>query len=325
MKRKKVELHLHLDGSLRPETVKELGINQGIFKENIDLSEVEKRLKVEKNGDLKSYLKSFDLPIELLQNKDAIERVSYELIEDLYREGIIYCEVRVAPIQHIKKGLTPEDVVKSILKGFIKGQNSYPIKANLLLCAMRHLSEEDNMFLIDLAIKYRSQGVVGLDLAGNEADFPPELFSNFFKCANEKSIPFTIHAGEASGAKNVITSLNLGAKRIGHGLRSFEDKSLLKRLAKEKVHLEMCPKSNIDTSALDNFVDYPLLNYLNQGISVSLNSDNRTVSSTNIDKEITLLKEFFNIEEKDIKKLTINAIDSAFISNEMKEFLKEQL
>lgn len=325
MKRKKIELHLHLDGSLRAKTVRELGIDQGLFDNSITLENVENRLKVNQGGDLRSYLKSFDLPIEILQTKRAIERVSFELLEDLYREGTIYCEIRVAPIQHVAKGLTPDDVVKSILKGFIKGQNLYPIKANLLLCAMRHLSEDENMFLIPLADKYRDNGVVGLDLAGNEADFPPELFSNFFKKALEHSIPFTIHAGEASGAESVISAIDLGAKRIGHGLRSFESSELIERLSKGDIHLEMCPQSNIDTSAIDDFNNYPILDYLKRGISVSLNSDNRTVSSTNIDKEIKLLKDNFDITEDDIKQLTINAIDAAFISSYMKEYLKEQL
>lgn len=323
MKRRKVELHLHLDGSLRIQTAKELGIKYSILPQDISDLEIESRLKVGKGSDLKNYLKSFDLPIEILQYRESITRVAFEIVEDLYNEGTIYCEIRVAPIQHLKKGLTPDDVVKSILKGFIKAQNLYPIKANLLLCAMRHIPQEDNFFLIDLVEKYREYGVVGLDLAGNEADYPPELFKDLFREARNRSIPFTIHAGEASGANSVKSAIDMGARRIGHGLRSFEDNRLLKELVEKGVHLEMCPKSNIDTSAIDSFSNYPLVEYLKKGISVSINSDNRTVSSTNIDKEIELLKKEFNIDSKQIMQLTINAIESAFISDEMKNYLKE--
>lgn len=326
MKRvKKVELHLHLDGSIRPKTALELGKEFNIIPKKTKLKEIKSKLTVKKKTNLKEYLKTFDLPIELMQYNKAIERVSYELVEDLYLEGTIYAEIRVAPIQHLKKDLKPSDVIESILKGFNNAQNNYPIKVNLLLCVMRHLPSKDNMFILELFDKFRDKGVVGLDLAGNEADFPASNFKDLFSKAIDKNIPFTIHAGEALGPESVWEAIDLGASRIGHGVRSYEDSKLLNEILNRKVHLELCPISNRDTGAINNFKHYPIIDYLNKGISVSLNTDNRTVSNTTYKKEIKFLKKFVKINSNHIKQFNINAINSAFISNKEKKYLQELL
>lgn len=323
---KKAELHLHLDGSLRPETVKELAVKRNILPENISINDVQKLLTVSiSNTDLIHYLKKFDLPVELLQDKDSLKRVAYELAEDLSNEDYIYAEVRVAPIQHLHKGLAPVQVVESILEGFKLAEEKYNIKINLLLCAMRHITPEENRFLIELAYNFRNRGVVGLDLAGDEAGYPPTIFKNFFKEAQNKGIPFTIHAGEARGSQSVIDAINLGASRLGHGIRAFEDKKAIQLIKEKEICLECCPISNYNTKAIDDFYKYPIIEYLDQGLAVTLNTDNRTVSNTNYVKEIDFLKHYVNISEDQIKTMNTNAIKHAFISEELKEKLLREI
>lgn len=320
---KKVELHLHLDGSIRPVTALELGKNIGLISNESNLEDIIDQISVSKNADLKEYLKSFDLPIEIMQYQETIERISFELVEDLYNDGTVYAEIRVAPIQHLKKGLTPNEVVEAILKGFNRGQNLYPIKVNLILCVMRHLSCSENIFILDLIKKYKDRGVVGLDLAGNEYDHPASIFTDLFNKAINEGIPFTIHAGEACGPERVWEAIKLGASRIGHGVRSIEDESLLNELVNKNIHLEICPISNRDTGAIEDFSKYPILFYLNRGISVSLNTDNRTVSNTNYNKEVEFLKKWLPLKLDDIKKFNLNAIEAAFISDKEKQYLQE--
>ncbi len=323
---KKVELHLHLDGSLRPDTVMELALKTGIRPKDYSLDQVKKDLMVGSNDStLVDYLKKFDLPIEILQTKEALERVAFELGEDLAKENTIYAEIRVAPIQHIKDGLTPNEVVSSILKGLNSAQKLYPIRLNLLLCAMRHLPPSENDFLLDIAKEFKSKGVVGLDLAGDEAGFSATIFKEFFRKAKENNIPFTIHAGEARGPESIITAIELGASRIGHGIRAFEDEGVIELIKRNNICLECCPISNHDTNVMSDFSKYPIVDFLHNDISTTLNSDNRTVSNTNYNKEISFLKENIELSENDIKQFNINAVNHAFITNEIKETLLKQL
>lgn len=323
---KKVILHLHLDGSLRPETIFELA-NEGNIKLPADnVEDLKKYLMVgDNNADLKEYLQKFELPLKVMQNRFNLNRIAYELVEDLYKEGVIYAEIRFAPTLHTNEGLSMDEVIKAVMAGINKANLKYGIECRILLCALRHMSVEDAMPLIDLAKKYKSLGVVGLDLAGNEKDFPVEIFTKFFNQAKELEIPFTIHAGEADGAKSVYNAIELGAKRIGHGVRAMEDENLLSIIKEKEIVLEFCPISNIQTNVLENFDNYPIKKFLEMGIKVSLNSDNRTVSNTNYDKERALLKEKFGFTDIDIKKLNKNAIFGAFIDMADKEKLMKKL
>lgn len=323
---KKAELHLHLDGSLRPETVKELAVDQGIFSEDITLDSVKKHLIADRdNPDLVHYLKKFDLPIEILQDRNSLSRVAFELGEDLSNDSTIYAEVRVAPIQHIKGGLSVDEVVEAILEGLKRAEKLYGITLRLLLCAMRHQTPEQNDFLVELADKFRKDGVVGIDLAGNEGGFPPELFEKFFEKVRSKGIPFTIHAGEARGPESIKTAINMGASRVGHGIRAFEDPEVLKLIKDRDICLECCPISNYNTKAIEDFSNYPIIQYLDMGVSVTLNTDNRTVSDTNYDREVQFLREYLKLSEEQIERMNINAINHAFISDSLKTKLLEEI
>lgn len=324
MYRPKVELHLHLDGSVRPETA--LSFINADKDNNYDIDEVTNMLTVSgKDNSLADYLRKFDLPVNLLQTRNRLVRVSYELVEDLAAENTIYAEIRVAPIQHLKGILSPTEVVEGILEGIRKATKKYDIKIGLLLCAMRHLPQAENDFLINLAEKYKEMGVVGIDLAGDESVYPASNFDSFFKKAKERNIPFTIHAGEAKGPDSIQEAIELGATRIGHGIRAYESEKIMDLILDRDICLECCPISNRDTNAIKDFSNYPILHYLNRGIAVTLNSDNRTVSNTNFDKEVEFLRKYLPLTEIDIKKLNINAVKHSFTTDQIKSELLMKL
>ena len=326
MKCKKAELHLHLDGSLRPESVIDIAKLEKIDIPSYDVDELVKYLRVGSgNKDLVEYLGKFDIPCRVMQSKYSLARTAYELAEDLAEEGYIYAEVRFAPHLHIKGGLKLEEVIEAVLEGFKRAMERYDITCNLLLCILRHRPVQCGGEVLELAKKYSNHGVVGIDLAGDEKSYPASLFEETFRGAKEEGIPFTIHAGEALGAESVWEALRLGAARIGHGIRANEDKELMEYLRDNEVYLECCPISNYQTNALEDFKKYPLKSYLDYGLKVCLNTDNKTVSNTNYNKEIEFLEAYTPLTEEDICRMSENAIRGAFISREEKERLLKKL
>lgn len=325
-KMKKAELHLHLDGSLRPESLLEIAKKDNIELPSYDLDELKKHLRVdETNKDLVEYLKRFQLPISVMQTKENLKRLAYELVEDLARENYIYAEIRFAPHLHTKQGLSREEVVEAVIEGVEEAEHKYDIEANLLLCIMRHFPEENGHEVLELAKKFKGRKVVGIDLAGDEFNYSPLLFKKVFEKAKGSEIPFTIHAGEARGVESILEALVCGASRLGHGIRAFEDEKLLDILREKKVTLECCPISNHHTQAIEDFDKYPLKDYLEYGINASLNTDNRTVSNTNYIKELEFLDGHRGLSDEQIIQCSINAIKGAFISDERKEELLKKL
>ena len=311
---KKVELHLHLDGSIRPTTISEL-LNISL-EEAINLSTLKTKSK-----SLKEYLDKFDIPLKIMQTKENLERVSYELTEDLLKDDVIYAEIRFAPNKHLEQGLTLEEIIKSVLKGLSKVK----IKTNLILCMMRGDSFEDNLKIIKLAKKYLNNGVVAIDLAGNEAAYPVMEYKELFDIAKKEGIPFTIHAGEADNAKSVKNAINLGAKRIGHGVRAIEDEETINLIKEKNITLEICPKSNLDTNMYDNLKEHPIKKLYNMGLNITINTDNRTVSNTTLTKTYKDLIDVFNFTDQDLTNMNINAINCAFITLNEKQGLLKQL
>ena len=307
---KKVELHLHLDGSLRPSTISELlNIN---LEEAIKLSTV-----TQKEKSLKEYLNKFDIPLKIMQTKENLIRISKELAEDLLKDNVIYAEIRFAPNKHLKQGLSLDEVVISILKGLSK----VPIKTNLILCMMREDSYKKNLEIINLAKKYLNCGVVGIDLAGNEAAYPVNDYKKLFEIAKKEKIPFTIHAGEGSDATSVKNAIILGAKRIGHGIRAIEDESVLDLIKEKDITLEVCPKSNLDTNMYNKLEDHPIKKLFDKKIKITLNTDNRTVSNITLDETYKELKNTFKFSDEDFLIMNKNAIESAFINDKEKQEL----
>ena len=307
---KKVELHLHLDGSVRPTTISELL--------NISIEEARKLSSVSlKENSLKDYLEKFDIPLKIMQTKENLMRISKELALDLLKDNVIYAEIRFAPNKHLENGLTLDEVITSILKGL----KEVPIKTNLILCMMRGDSYAKNLEIIKYAKKYLGKGVVGIDLAGNEAAYPVNNYQELFAIARKENIPFTIHAGEGDGALSIINAINLGAKRIGHGVRAIESTEALNLLKEKDITLEVCPKSNLDTKMYNKLESHPIKKLLDKGVKVTINTDNRTVSNITLEETYKKLKETFHFSKEDFINMNKRAIECAFISEKEKQEL----
>lgn len=317
----KIELHLHLDGSVRPETMYELLKDQV---EGIGFEEFREQVSI--TGECKSlneYLEKFALPGSVMQSEENLDRITFELLEDLHFQNVKYVEIRFAPYLHMNGGLDFDGVMESVIRGMKKGMEKYPIKANLILIGMRHESPEKILELVKNGSVYLNKGVVGIDLAGNEQDFPPELHKKAINLADELGYKITIHAGETGIEKNIKTSIvDLKAKRIGHGTAAIKDKDIMDLILEEKVFLEMCPISNIQTKAIENFRDYPIRAYMDYGIKPTINTDNMTVSNTKLTREYKLLMDDLNFSLDDIKELILNSVDASFLSVEEKEKLR---
>ena len=317
----KAILHLHLDGSLRPETVYKWLKEQG---QDVTLEQVEQALMVDKDcRDLNEYLQKFDLPLQVLQTEDHIEQATYELFEDLAKQNVIYAEVRFAPSLHTQKGLEYDQIVEATIRGMNKAKDAFGIDGNLILCCMRgDNNREQNFKTVKVAEKYLNKGVCALDLAGAEALFPTSDFEDVFKLARELNIPFTIHAGEADGPESIRKALEFGAKRIGHGVRCLEDLKLVWELAQKGIPLEVCPISNLQTKATGE--PHPI-EELYKKVIATVNTDNNTVSNTSIYEEYRYILENTNLGIKDLIQMNINAISGAFISPQKRAELKARI
>lgn len=308
----KIELHVHLDGSVRPEFIaQQLGISR---------EEAAGRMSVPLTcNNLCDYLTCFDLPLREMQTKEALSTVSKQLAEDLLEDGVCYAEIRFAPMKHVRGGLSLEEVIDAVLVG-LKEQS---LESNLILCLMRDASFDENLKVVNLAASYLNKGVVALDLAGDEAHYDTAQFEVLFLEAKRRSIPFTIHAGEASGWESVMTALSFGAKRIGHGIRSLENKDLLETLKNNRILLEVCPTSNVQTKVVDSYQVHPIRTLYSFGIPVSINTDNRTVSGITLTKEYQFLQQVFHFTKEDFLKMNLDAIEYSFLAPEKKQKLKD--
>ncbi len=303
------DLHLHLDGSLDVNMVKRLADIDDI---SLDLSdsEIKSRLSVSEGcRDLNEYLEKFDFPCSLLQTEAQISESVYMLKEQLKTSGLAYAEIRFAPQKHMDNGLSMEAVIEAAIDG--NKRSSFPSK--LIFCMMRgNDNHEANIQTVRLAKKYLGNDVCAIDLAGAEALFPTEDFEDYFSLARSLDVPFTIHAGEASGAFSIWKALEFGAKRIGHGVRAFEDEKLLEYLSKHRIPLELCPTSNLNTCVFDDISAYPIRTFLKYDIPVTINTDNMSVSDTDIEKEYRLLIDAFDLSNDEIETMKNNSINAAF-------------
>lgn len=319
-----IDLHLHLDGAITVEIARKLAAIQSISIESTD-EELEKRLTVPEDcTSLNDFLKCFDLPLSLMQTAEGISEAVSLVAENIRKQGVIYAEIRFAPQLHTKQGLSQEEVIAAALEGLKKTE----LKANFILCCMRGSGNEaENDLTVSLAKKYLVEdgGVVAIDLAGAEALFPTKNYKELFEKARKEKIPFTIHAGEADGADSVRCAIEYGARRIGHGVRAKEDASLL-RLAKEKqIFFEMCPTSNILTHAIENIREFPLFEYMEYGIPVTLNTDDMAIEGITLSEEYDRMEQVFGMSEEQRRILLDYAVDAAFTTEEVRNDLKRQL
>lgn len=304
------DLHCHLDGSLSEECIRSLAEEAGISLEGLDLSR-----ELRADADCKSlaeYLTKFDLPLKCLVSEEGFARAVLDVMKTAAAEQVTYLEIRFAPMLSVTENLSAKEIIEGALKGLSMGKKQYGIDGNLILCGMRHMPVEVNTRLVETVAEYYGYGVCAVDLAGNEAAFPVKLQGEMFQKAKELGIPFTIHAGECGSAQSIWDAIELGASRIGHGIAAAKDETLMRYCAEHEIPFEMCPVSNLQTKAVKSMEEYPFLKFLEAGIPVTINTDNRTVSNTSLTRELELLQGYYGIGDKVIEKLMDNARRAAF-------------
>ena len=314
-KNKKVELHIHLDCSLSYDVVKK--INPKITNHQFNNEFIGSTCSC-----LKDYIKCADRAVEIMQTKEQLELVTSDLFKQLKEDNVIYAEIRFAPLLHLKGGLSSTEVVK-IISQITKNESSKTgIEAGLILCTLRHYSAEQSMETVNLVNDFKGSNVIGFDLAADEAGYPIKNHIKAFKFAYDNKIHCTAHAGEALGPESIIETLDLlKPKRIGHGVRSFEDPNLIERLKKENIHLELCLTSNMVTKVYKDFFNHPIDELHKKNLSISINSDGRTISNTNLCKEYSLISKHFMWDDNDFLNCNINAINASFASEKLKSKL----
>lgn len=319
----KLDLHCHLDGSMSPETVSFLLKEQGIsFGEKALQKELQVSDECESLGE---YLQKFDLPLKCLQTEDGLKLATFHLLKNAALENIKYLEVRFAPMSSMEKGLSCNQVIESVLNGITEAEKQWDITASVIVCAMRHYSLNMNLDMLNCAREYLGEGVCALDLAGDEETFPTSTQKELFQRAKKLEMPFTIHSGECGSTENVKEAIELGAKRLGHGIALKKDSSLIHQCKDKRIGIELCPTSNFQTKAVRTWGEYPLQLFLKEGLLASVNTDNRTVSNTTITKEILSLCKNAELEEEMILRLLKNSVEISFASDDIKHKLIKEM
>jgi adenosine deaminase len=311
----KTDLHVHLDGSLRAQTILELGTQQGVFLPADSAEGIERAVGAGSNfGSLVEYLRGFELTLSVMQTAEALERTAFELAEDAHRENVRYMEVRYAPMLHTKRGMALTRVVEAVLDGLRRARETYGIKSNVILCGIRNISSESSYEMAELAVAYKGRGVVGFDLAGAEANFPAKDHKRAFQLVRDNNINCTIHAGEAYGPASIAQAIHVcGAHRIGHGCRLRENGDLLHYLNDHRIPLECCPSSNVQTGAVGGLSTHPLKLYFDLGLRVTVNTDNRLITKTSVSEELYRAHREMHMTFDDIKAMVQNGFKSAFM------------
>ena len=309
---KKYDLHCHLDGSLSTVIIQKLA--ETIGKELPAKEQLRSMLQVQPDcTSLKEYLEKFELPLSCLVTRENFRIAVRELLGEAAKENIVYMEIRFAPLLSVHNSLSAREIIEGALDGLREGQELHHIRGGLILCGMRHMKVEDNIELVKIAKEYLGHGVCAVDLAGSEAEFPVLQQREMFVTAKELDIPYTIHAGECGSPQSIRDALELGARRIGHGIAARKDKQLMQYCAKQGICFEMCPISNLQTHAVPSMEEYPFLDFLEAGIPITINTDNRSVSNTTITKELELLQTQYQLTESDLNLLMENAKRAAFV------------
>ena len=311
----KVELHCHLDGSLRIPTILDLAKQDKVTLPTSSSDKLSKLLVIGKTrGSLEDYIKRFDITLSVMQTPEALRRTAYELIEDVAKENVRYIEIRYSPILHTEKEMTIGESVEAVRRGLQRGQKDFGVKSGIIVCGIRNISAAASLKLADLTVRYKNKGVVGFDLAGAEENFPAKDHQEAFYMILNNNINATIHAGEAYGPSSIHQAIHhCGAHRIGHGTRLKENKALMNYVNDHRITLEICLTSNWQTRSIRSLKYHPLKYYYDQGIRVTLNTDNRLMSGTTLTKEFLLAHKLFGFKLHDFREMIIMAMKSAFI------------
>ncbi len=316
----KTELHCHLDGSLRLDTILDIAEKDKIALPTRDKVTLKKMVSIgNKKITLSDYIDMFKIPLSVLQTPEALSRAAYELAEDAKKENTLYIEVRYSPILHTKHGLTPMETIDAVLKGLERAEEDFKIKTGVIICGIRNIPPEISYKLAELAAAFKNRGVVGFDLAGVEENFPAKDHREAFSLILKNNINTTLHAGEDYGPESIHQAVHYcGAHRIGHGVRLKEDGDLLNYINDHRIALEICLTSNVQTGSVKNYESHPFKFYYDYGIRVTLNTDNRLISNTNLTKEYMNAHKYYNLGIQDFKEIIIGGFKSAFMPHRIR-------
>lgn len=325
----KAELHCHLDGSLRVETMLDLARQQGklpILPSDSREGLEEILRQVDASETLESYLAWFRYTIPLMQTRTALSRIAYELAEDNSRENVKYLEVRYGPILHTEEGLTLEKVNDAVLEGLRRAERDFGIRTAVIVCGLRDRYESDSLRQAELAAAYRGKGVVAFDLAGGEAGHPPKHHLHAFYYARNQLLNLTIHAGESWGPDSIHQALFFcGAHRIGHGTTLHQNMDLMQYFVDHQVPLEICPTSNVQTHVVKDLATHPLRQYVEVGVPVTINTDNRLFSRTTVTDELYRVHTEAGIPADKLREIVLNGFRHSFLSWDEKQDMLRQI
>ena len=322
----KAELHVHLDGSLRPATMLELASELGVDLPASSPDALSDAMRAEDSRNLAEYLEKFAITLALMQGPEALERTAYELGEDSAAENIRYLEVRYSPILHTEKGMSLEAAVEAPLRGLAAAEKAFGIRTGLIICGMRHLDSAASLRLAELAVDFKDHGVVAFDLAGGEAGNPAKGHSPACEFAAYHNLAITIHAGEGFGPKSISQAIHhCHARRIGHGTRLHEDPELEAFVNDFRIPLEVCLTSNVQTRVSPTYADHPFRRYFDAGLVVTLNTDNRLMSGTTLTDEYWLAHQHLGLGWEELKEVAFLGFQAAFLPYEAKVNLLEEV
>ena len=310
----KAELHCHLDGSVRPSTLLELGREYKVKMPRDSADALREYMVVSDAKSLEDYLERFEVTVSVMQTADAIERIAYELGADAAADGVRYIEVRNAPILNSRGRLEMGEALEAQLKGLDRAEKDYGIVARSIVCSLRQLPPETSLELAQLAVAYKHRGVVAFDLAGGEAGYPASAHGDAFAYARKHNLAVTIHAGEGDGARSVRDAVHkCGANRLGHATRLIEDPELTQYVNDRRIGLEICLTSNVQTHAAKSYESHPLRNYFDRGMNLTLNTDNRLMSGTTLTDEYLFAAKHLDFSLDELCTLALNGFESAFL------------
>ncbi len=323
----KTDLHCHLDGSLRLQTILDLAKKQGV---RLPADTPEGLMPYVFAGmghrSLEDYLKAFDITLAVMQTEEALYRVAYELAEDCHRENVWYLEVRYSPMLHTRGGLSLTQIVESVLQGLRAAERDFGIRTGVILCGIRSSSADSSLRMAELCVAFKNRGIVAFDLAGAELNYPAKAHKQAFQLILDNNVNCTAHAGEAYGPESIAQAIHYcGAHRIGHGTRLRENGDLLNYVCDHRIPLEVCISSNIQNGAADSFETHPLPFYYTYGLRCTINTDNRLVTNTTVSRELLLCHQHYGFTLEDLKDSIVAGFKSAFLPHREKSDLLKKV
>lgn len=310
----KAELHVHLDGSLRAATLVELAETAGVALPTRDPAALARYMRVDDARHLEDYLRRFDLTVAVLQTPEALERVAYEMVADAARDGVRYMEVRYCPALSGAEGLSLDDTIRAERRGLLRGEREFGLRTGIINCTLRHFEPARSEAIADASVRLRHEGVVGFDIAGGEAGRSAKPHAHAFEIAARGGLGITVHAGEAAGPASIAEALiDCRADRIGHGTRLFEDPELLAYVRDREIPIEINLTSNLQTRVVASAAAHPLRRYLDEGLTVTLSSDNWLMSGVTLSGEYALASRSLRLTDAEIRTLVLNGFHAAFL------------